>query len=152
MYVLSIKVPIWKKSGNLFNDPRTYSSAVLIRNVSLKTYQKQLTIEKGRDKGAEISVLMAWHDNDDDDMRMPMWDRAVSVLSQTQRAAGCPTEAVAHCRPPVEYPRPTRRMVEDNAAYYGQDKKKLWVNMAISIHLPLTVSFSHQQKRWLQEE
>ena len=25
MCVLSIKVPIWKKSGNLFNDPRTHS-------------------------------------------------------------------------------------------------------------------------------
>ena len=24
MCVLSIKVPIWKKSGNLFNDPRKY--------------------------------------------------------------------------------------------------------------------------------
>ena len=24
MSVLSIKVPIWKKSGNLFNDPRIY--------------------------------------------------------------------------------------------------------------------------------
>ena len=24
MCVLSIKVPIWKKSGNLFNDPRIY--------------------------------------------------------------------------------------------------------------------------------
>ena len=28
MCVLSIKVPIRKKSGNLFNDPRTYKLAV----------------------------------------------------------------------------------------------------------------------------
>ena len=30
MCVLSIKVPIWKKSGNLFNDPRTYGNILFV--------------------------------------------------------------------------------------------------------------------------
>ena len=43
-----------------------YSSSVPIRDVALKTRQKQWTIEKGGKKGSGISVLMAWHDDDDE--------------------------------------------------------------------------------------
>ena len=46
----------------------TYSSSVPIRDVALKTNRKQWTIEKGSEKGSGISVLMVWHDDDDDDM------------------------------------------------------------------------------------
>ena len=44
----------------------TYNSSVPIQDVALKTYWKQWTIEKGGGRGSGISVLMAWHDNDDD--------------------------------------------------------------------------------------
>ena len=44
-----------------------YSSSVPIRDVTLKTSWKQWTIEKGGEKGLGISVLMAWHNDDDDD-------------------------------------------------------------------------------------
>ena len=42
----------------------TYSSSVPIRDVVLKTYRKQWTIEKGNEKRSGISVLMARHDDD----------------------------------------------------------------------------------------
>ena len=44
-----------------------YSSSVPVWNISLKTYQKQSTIEKGGEKGSGISLLMARHVDDDDD-------------------------------------------------------------------------------------
>ena len=44
----------------------TYSSSVPIRDLALKTCWKQWTIEKGGEKESGISVLMAWHDDDDD--------------------------------------------------------------------------------------
>ena len=47
----------------------TYTSSVSMRDVVLKTYRERWTIEKGGEKGSEISVLMARHDNDDDDKR-----------------------------------------------------------------------------------
>ena len=43
----------------------TYSSSMPIRDVALKTCWKQLTIEKGGEKGSGISVLMAQHDDDE---------------------------------------------------------------------------------------
>ena len=45
----------------------TYSSSVPIRGVVLKTCRKQWTIEKCGENGSEISMLMARHDDDDDD-------------------------------------------------------------------------------------
>ena len=48
----------------------TYNSSVQIRDVALKTYWKQWTIEKGCDKGSGIAVLMMRHDDDDDDNQM----------------------------------------------------------------------------------
>ena len=36
-----------------------------IRDVALKTCRKQWTIENGGKKGSGISVMMAWHDDDD---------------------------------------------------------------------------------------
>ena len=44
----------------------TYSSSVPIRDVALKTYRKQWTVEKDGEKGSGISVLMTWHDKDED--------------------------------------------------------------------------------------
>ena len=45
----------------------TYSSSVPIRDVVLKTCLKQWTIGRGGDRGSRISVLIVWHDDDDDD-------------------------------------------------------------------------------------
>ena len=44
----------------------TYSSNVRIRDVALKTCQKQWMIGKSGERGSGISVLAAWHDDDDD--------------------------------------------------------------------------------------
>ena len=44
----------------------TYSSAATIWDVALKTCWKQWTIGRGDERGSEISVLMSWHDDDDD--------------------------------------------------------------------------------------
>ena len=38
MCVLSIKVPILKKSGNLFNDPRRFNSALMFIHVGTIIY------------------------------------------------------------------------------------------------------------------
>ena len=45
----------------------TYSSAVPIQDVALRTYQKQWTIGRGGERGSGRSVLIARHDDDDDD-------------------------------------------------------------------------------------
>ena len=50
-----------------------YNSSVPILDVVLKTSRKQWTIEKGGGKGLGISVLMAWHDDDDDDYVINEW-------------------------------------------------------------------------------
>ncbi len=44
----------------------THSSSVLILDVALRTCQKQWTIGRGGERGSEISVLIAQHDDDDD--------------------------------------------------------------------------------------
>ena len=51
MCVLSIKVPIRKKSGNLFNDPRNHIIKIVIwdnsiRNSCLKSYNKNSYLKK----------------------------------------------------------------------------------------------------------
>ena len=46
----------------------TYNSSVPIHDVALKTCRKRWTIEKGSRKGSGISVLMARHDDDDNDL------------------------------------------------------------------------------------
>ena len=45
----------------------TFGSSVRIRNVALKTCQRQWTIGKRGERGSGISVLAARHDDDDDD-------------------------------------------------------------------------------------
>ena len=45
-----------------------YSSSVPIRDVALKTCQKQWTIERGGERGSGISVLKVQHDDDDEDI------------------------------------------------------------------------------------
>ena len=47
-----------------------YNSSVPIQDVTLKTYRKRWTIERGGERGSGISVLMARHDDDDDDMKL----------------------------------------------------------------------------------
>ena len=43
----------------------TYSSYVRIRDVALKNYQKRWMIGRSGERGSEISVLVARHDDDD---------------------------------------------------------------------------------------
>ena len=43
----------------------TYSSYVRIRDVALKTCQRRWTIGRSGERGSGISVLAAWHDDDD---------------------------------------------------------------------------------------
>ena len=45
----------------------TYNSYVRIRDVALKTRQRGWTIGRSGERGSGISVLVAWHDDDDDD-------------------------------------------------------------------------------------
>ena len=45
-----------------------YSSYVRIREVTLKTCQRQWTIGKSGERGSGISVLVVWYDDDDDDI------------------------------------------------------------------------------------
>ena len=45
----------------------TYSSYVRIRDVALKTCQKRWMIGRGGERGSGISVLVARHDDDDDE-------------------------------------------------------------------------------------
>ena len=59
----------------------TYSSSVPIRNVALKTCQKQSTIKKGGQKGSWISMLMVRYDDDDDGGMSTAW-RVISCQSQ----------------------------------------------------------------------
>ena len=49
-----------------------YSSSVPILDVARKTSQNQWTIRRGGKRGSGISVLIAWHD-DDDDICSPTW-------------------------------------------------------------------------------
>ena len=44
----------------------TYSSCVRIRDVAQKTCQRQWTIGRSGERGSGISVLSAWHHDDDD--------------------------------------------------------------------------------------
>ena len=48
----------------------TYSSHVPMQNVTLKTYWKQWTIERGGERRSGISVLIARHDDDDIYMKL----------------------------------------------------------------------------------
>ena len=43
----------------------TYSSSVLIQDIAMRTCRKQWTIGRCGKRGSEISVLIAWHDDDD---------------------------------------------------------------------------------------
>ena len=46
----------------------TYNSSVPILGVSRKVCQKQWTIGRGSERGTEIPILIAWHDDDDHDI------------------------------------------------------------------------------------
>ena len=46
----------------------TYSSSVPIRDVTLRICRKQWTIGRCGERGSGISVLIAWHDDDDEQL------------------------------------------------------------------------------------
>ena len=46
---------------------RTYKQQLSV-DVALRTCRKQWTIGKGGERGSGISVVIAWHDDDDDDI------------------------------------------------------------------------------------
>ena len=90
-------------------------------------------------------------------MQMPTWD-TVRVLSRSQLAARRDTVIRGNDCEWVGVPlgqRPTGRQrsanwgLKDNTAWYGQEKKKLWVNMAVNLRLRLSPSTSLSlQKLW----
>ena len=43
-----------------------YNSYMPIQDIAWKTYRERWMIETGGERGAERSVLAAWHDDDDD--------------------------------------------------------------------------------------
>ena len=45
----------------------TYSSSLRIRDIALRTCQKRWTLGTSGERGSGISVLAAWHADDDDD-------------------------------------------------------------------------------------
>ena len=53
----------WEKQDD--QHEHTFSSNVRIRDVALKTYQRQWTIGRSGVRCSGISVLVAWHDDDD---------------------------------------------------------------------------------------
>ena len=71
MYIIS-DVLLWTPHmGEQKQDDQlehTYSSSVRIRDVALKTCQRQWTIGRSGERGSGISVLAAQHDDDDDDI------------------------------------------------------------------------------------
>ena len=59
---------IWlSKSRTTSSNIHTYSSSVRIRDVALKTCQRRWMIGRSGERGSGISVLAAWHDDDDFD-------------------------------------------------------------------------------------
>ena len=61
MCVLSIKVPIRNKSGNLFNDPRIYALSLILRNIySIVNYIIYIYIEweRGREREREREKIV----------------------------------------------------------------------------------------------
>ena len=65
----------------------TYNSSVQIQGVDLKTCRKQWTIGKGGGKESGISVLMAWHDDDDVFCYPPqLWVKLYHCCSSTRIA------------------------------------------------------------------
>ena len=47
----------------------SYSSSVPIRDVALRICRKQWTIGRSGERPSEISVLIAWHEDDDDEVK-----------------------------------------------------------------------------------
>ena len=62
----------------------TFRSSVPIRDVVLKTCRKQWTIDKGGERESEISVLMVWHDDDDDMEQFNFIDLCLTKLFEKE--------------------------------------------------------------------
>ena len=83
----------------------------------------------------QLESMMFWVSVSSQSLRGPHWGRRLTGL-------------------PVEHLRPRSRRVanwglENNLAYYGQQKKNLWVTIAVCFQLPFPVSLT-PHKLWLQ--
>ena len=62
-------VPLWTPTYGRQNQDdqheHTYGSYVRIRDIALKTCQRRWTIGRSGERGSGISVLAAWHDDDE---------------------------------------------------------------------------------------
>ena len=61
---------------------RTYSSYVRIRFVAMKTCQRRWTIGRSGERGSGLSVLAAWHDDDDE---ISMKDHRLNLVLETRQ-------------------------------------------------------------------
>ena len=59
----------------------THSSYVRIRDVALKTSQRRWMIGRSGERGSGISVLAAWHNDDDDDQE---FFKNLAIFSQEE--------------------------------------------------------------------
>ena len=80
----------------------TFSSYVRIRNVALKTCQRQWTIGKSGERGSGISVLTARHDDDDN---WP-WQNSLAITERhaaTSFTHGSTSLMVSHMSNPLQW-------------------------------------------------
>ena len=52
----------------------TFNNYVRIQDVVLKTWLRRWTIGKSGERGSGISVLQAWHDDDEEENKLDIWD------------------------------------------------------------------------------
>ena len=71
-------VLLWTPSQDDQLEP-TYNSSVTIRDVALRTCQKQWTIGRGRERGSGRSVLIVQHDDDDENSTDVIHDIFIST-------------------------------------------------------------------------
>ena len=67
----------------------TYSSSMRIRDVALKTCQRQWTIGRSGERGSGISVPVAWHDDDDNYVTWFLKDKS-DILSNVRPSIRTP--------------------------------------------------------------
>ena len=73
----------------------TYSRCVRIWDVALKTCQKRWMIVRSGERGSVISVLVAWHDDDDDDIFIDFNYISIgSIIKHTRQLDPPPSQLV----------------------------------------------------------
>ena len=72
----------------------TYSSYVMIRDVTLKTCQRRWMIGRHGKRGSGISVLAAQHDDDDDATQEKSKRTETDNEAKTEKTPGFPTKTV----------------------------------------------------------